>query len=294
MMAAVLAAVGAGLIATSVVRSRVPLAQRVELYNQRTRSQLGTVIPERVQGPRTVWGPMITILADGFARLMGGGSITEQKLRQAGMGDVSLEDARRQQLAFTAGGIGLGVLMALVLQLGAASALLLVVVSAIGGFTRWRSRIDRAIRLRSERLRAEAHVMCQTLAMYLRTGDNPQPACERLVRRSRGEVSHDLGRAVSLIRSGSTAREVFDRTAQETAEPSAARLYRMLGSSWDDGGDANALMQLSESLRESRRQGMKRTMARRRVFMVLPMTLILGPIILLFIIAPIPSIILNR
>jgi len=53
-------------------------------------------------------------------------------------------------------------------------------------------------------------------------------------------------------------------------------------------------MQLSEVLRGSRRQELRRSMARRRVAMVLPLTMILAPIILLFIVAPIPSIIFNR
>lgn len=292
-LAALLAAVGAAMLTTSLVRSRVQLANRIEPYAQRTRSQLGTVIPERAQGPRTVWGPMITTLADSFARLIGGG-IDEQRLRQAGMADLTVDDAHRQQLAFTAAGVGVGVVMALFVSLGATGSLLLVIIAGVGGYSNWRSRIDRAIRLRSERLSAETHVMCQILAMYLRTGDNPQPAVERLVRRSSGEVSQDLGRAVSLIRSGSVAREVFERTAQESSEPQSSRLYRLVGASWDDGGDADALMQLSEVLRASRRQELRRSMARRRVAMVLPLTMILAPIILLFIVAPIPSIIFNR
>ena len=101
----------------------------------------------------------------------------------------------------------------------------------------------------------------------------------------------ELAEAAAQIRSGSPPVEVLERLAGQTAEPSAARLYRLYGASWSAGGDPTALLALSDSLRASRRDALARTMAKRRVAMALPLVAVIAPILILFIAAAIPSIV---
>ena len=172
----------------------------------------------------------------------------------------------------------------------------MVVAFAAGGAgaLRWRAKVDGLIDDRRTLMRAEAHTVCQMLAVWLRTGDTPSGALDRLSRRTAGIVPGELAEASAQIRSGSPPAEVLERLADQTAEPSAARLYRLYGATWNAGGDPAALLALSDSLRASRRDAIARTMARRRIAMALPLVAVIAPILILFIAAALPSIVFGR
>ena len=104
----------------------------------------------------------------------------------------------------------------------------------------------------------------------------------------------ELAEASAQIRSGAPPADVLERLATQTAEPSAARLYRLYGATWSAGGDPASLLALSDSLRASRRDSIARTMARRRIAMAFPLVAVIAPILILFIAAALPSIVFGR
>jgi tight adherence protein C len=143
-------------------------------------------------------------------------------------------------------------------------------------------------------MRSELDTVCQLLAVYLRTGDTPAGAVDRLVRRATGEVVGELSGASAEVRSGAPVAAAFTRLTQATPEPAAARLYRLLASTWTAGGDADALFALGEDMRAARREDLARLMAKRETTMALPLVMIIGPILILFIAAAIPHIVFGR
>jgi tight adherence protein C len=187
-----------------------------------------------------------------------------------------------------------GVFLAGVLRVDAAVGLLIVGAALFFGATRWRSKLDRLTEQRRAVMQAEAHVICQLLAVYLRTGDTPMSALERLCGRADGVIPAELSGAAAVIKRGTPAAETLDRLAAETTEPAAARLYRLYGAGWQAAGNPNALMALAEQLRGTRREELARRMARKKTAMVLPLVMIIGPILILFVGAAIPSIVLGR
>lgn len=272
------------------------LAVRTGPYAQRIRARLGTTVPQRVAGgSRSVWGPLVAAAASGLATVVDASRSDdlELRLRQAGL-RMTAEDYRRRQLAYTVTGLTVGLLLALLLQLSSASTLLVTVSAGLFGLTRWRATIERRITTRRSTMRAEAHTLAQLLAVYMRTGDTPIGALERLVERTSGFVSDELAAAVARIRSGEAAAAVFDDLAETCAEPAAARLYRLYGATWTAAGDPDALLALAEDLRSTRREDLGRMMAKRRTAMAIPLVLVLGPILILFIAAPLPSLIFDR
>jgi Flp pilus assembly protein TadB len=54
---------------------------------------------------------------------------------------------------------------------------------------------------------------------------------------------------------------------------------------------AHALLELSEDVREARREAMRRSATRRRAAMLVPIIGILAPVMLLFVGAPLPQVI---
>jgi tight adherence protein C len=299
---ALLAAIAAGCLARAVVRQPARLAARVQPYTTAHRRALGTARPAIADelGPRRagvllVFGPLIHQLADGLASVIDASrsSSAELRLRQAGL-DLSVEQYRTRQLAYTAGAVAVGAFTGLLLSRSPGVVLLLAVCAGLWGATRWRARVERLITKRKERMRSELYTVCQLLAIYLRTGDTPAGAVDRLVQRSTGEVAGELADAARQIRTGSTPATAFDHLTATTPEPTAARLYRLLSSTWTAGGDADALFALGEDMRASRREDLARLMAKRETAMALPLVMVIGPILILFVAAAIPHIVFGR
>ena len=301
--AALAAAIAVGCLARAVVRQPKPLALRVQPYTAGVRARLGTIRPETAggqdgtgrSGVALVFGPFIRQLSNGLAQLVDASASTsaELRLQQAGL-SMTVEQYRTRQLAYTAGALAAGAFTGLLLGRRTGTVILLAVAAGLWGATRWRARVERLITQRRERMRSELYTVCQLIAIYLRTGDTPAGAVDRLVRRARGEVIGELADAGAQIRSGSTPQAVFEQLTATTPEPSAARLYRLLSSTWTAGGDAEALLALSEDLRSARREDLNRMMTKRQTAMALPLVMVIGPILILFVAAAIPHIVFGR
>jgi len=213
------------------------------------------------------------------------------KLRQAGFHDLTTEEYRIRALGqaalFTAVGATIGIAIRSPLL-----TLLLALCGVIYGSTRWKGRIDRAIEDRRERVRLELYTVNQMLAIHLRTGAGPVQATQRIVDRGTGAMVEELDAVLTWIRSGVSEPEAFRRAAELTPEPSAARTYKLFAAGAEGGVDlAGALRALSEDLRDGRREDLRRVATKRRAAMLVPTIAILAPIMLLFIAAPLPSVI---
>lgn len=213
------------------------------------------------------------------------------KLRQAGFHDLTTEEYRIRALGqaalFTAAGGTIGIALRSPLL-----TLLLALCGLLYGSTRWKGRIDRAIADRRDRLRLELYTVNQLLAIHLRTGAGPVQATQRIVDRGTGAMVEELDAVLTWVRSGVSEPDAFRRAAELTPEPNAARTYKLFAAGAERGVDlAGALRALSEDLRDARREDLRRIATKRRAAMLVPTIAILAPIMLLFIAAPLPSVI---
>ena len=213
------------------------------------------------------------------------------KLRQAGFHDLTAEEYRVRALGqaalFTTAGGAIGIAIQSPLL-----TLLLALCGLVYGATRWKGRIDRAIEDRRDRLRLELYTVNQLLAIHLRTGAGPVQATQRIVDRGTGAMVEELDSVLTWVRSGVSEPQAFRRAAELTPEPSVARTYKLFAAGAERGVDlAGALRALSEDLRDARREDLRRMATKRRAAMLVPTIAILAPIMLLFIAAPLPSVI---
>jgi tight adherence protein C len=301
--AAVCAAVATATAVGLVVHPPRRLAVRVRPYAQLSRSRLGMsvadvavlVSPRRPGGTfGAVLAPMSRRAAGALGNLVdvGDRSSIELRLRQAGFADTSAEQYRMRQLGWTVGGFALGAALGLLLEVSAATVLLLSVLSGYYGATRWRARVDGAIRSRREAMRAELYTVAQLLAVYSRTGHGPVEAVREVARRGLGPVAGELRDALAWIGGGMVPQQAYERLAEATPEPLAARLYRLLGSATTSGGDvAHALLAVSDDVRSERREEVARSAIRRRSAMLIPLLVLIAPTMLLFIAAALPHVI---
>jgi Flp pilus assembly protein TadB len=216
-------------------------------------------------------------------------------LRQAGEIDRTPDEYRVRQLGeAVAIGVVSGAAVGSLVR-APAVALLAGVAGFVVGLTRSRRRLEREVTSRAARIRLELYTVNQLLAMHVRTGAGPMQAVQRLVDRGQGVVVGELGDTLTRIRSGMGESAAFRRAAELTPEPSATRTYQLIAAGVERGVDlAGGLLALSEDIRDARREQLHKDAVRRRAAMLIPTIGILAPIMLLFIAAPLPSIVLGH
>jgi tight adherence protein C len=222
-----------------------------------------------------------------------------RKLRQAAVladvpaalrGDVY----RSRVLLTTAGGAAAGLAVAALAGRSPALALAFTGLGGAAGLTFWRGRLDRAVQERRAAMRIELYTVNQILAMHIRVGSNVVAAVGRLARRGSGEIAGELREVLALHRSGLPAAEAFRRIAAATPEPHARRTYHALATADERGTDvAGALLALSEDVRDGRRDAIRRRATRRRAVMLIPILGLLAPVLILFVAAPLPWLVLR-
>lgn len=304
----ILAAGAAGWLAMLTVRQLVPprssLASRVEPYLALSRSRLGTgartsalrlvVSDEPASALRSVFGPVLGTGAERLSRLIDAADNEqlERRLRQAGQVHPDVHRHRMRQLvsalAGCLGGLGLG---ALVFG-SSAGASVLFGCFAVAGLSMQRGALDRAIRTRNERIRSEVPAFAQLLAVHLRTGHGPVEALRHVAQRLDGPVSSECREALGVIAGGLAPQSVFEDLASGTAEPAAARLYRLLASSIRGGGDVvDPLLAIANEIRAEQREAIARRAVQRRSVMVIPLLLLVAPVMVIFVAAALPSLV---
>jgi tight adherence protein C len=300
-------AIGAGAAGVAAIW-RPPtrrLAPRVRPYVASARSALGHV-PEQVSVNSRVgasgtlprlFGPA---LRSGAAKVSNaiesrGDEHLARMLRQAGIDDLTPERYRVRQVVHAAClATGGGIVAALTVRTP-----LVVLAAAIAGFiygaSRTRTRLEGTIAKRAARIRLELYTVNHLLAMQVRTGSGAMQAVQRVVERGRGAVVQELNDVLTWTRSGVGEADAFRRAAELTPEPSAARTYQLLAAGVERGVDlGSGLLALSSDIRDARREQMHKDAVRRRAAMLVPTIAILAPIMLLFIAAPLPSIVLGH
>jgi tight adherence protein C len=273
------------------------LHSRVRPYVTPTIATLTQAEPTGVVA--SVFGPIVRDAADRVASLLdrAGSEVSLVKIRQAGwfrdLGESAMVSAYRVvQLKTLAIAVALALIVGQLFGGSLLVRLVLVVLGLVVGATRTKGRLDRAIDTRRELMKIEIYTVNQLMAMRVRAGGGVVQAVQATVQRGHGEVIGELEEALRLHRAGWAAADAFRRIAELTPEPFCSRTYRLLGSAEERGADlAGALLSLSEDVRETRRESVKRTATKRRAAMLVPTIAILAPVLILFVAAPLPHLI---
>jgi tight adherence protein C len=308
-VAASLSGLTIALAVAFVVRPPRRLAPRVRPYGAAARTSLHRSVDVRAfarpEPPLSggtftrLFGPPLRSAVERISRRIdaGGEERLRLRLRQAGLLlDVPEEDRVQEYRVRQATSLCVGALaptaVGLVVGLNAGLVVMVGVLGGVVGASRWPSRLNRSIDERCERMRVELYTINHLLAMTIRVGGGPIQAARRVVDRGSGEVVGELREALIAHASGLRASDAFERVAMLTPEPSVARTLRILASGAELGADlAESLRALSDDVREQRRDALRRQATRRRAAMLLPIVGILAPTMLLFVAAPIPSLI---
>lgn len=307
LLGAVMGGIAVGAAVWAIVDPHRRLAPRLRPYAAVARTRLARsydvggqafAAPSGEYTMRRLFGPILDGIVAWFSRLIGAGNDHRLaiRLRHAGLypgipvGQRVREYRVRslaRSLLLMAGLGAFGVLFG-----GPRAMLFMGLLGFVLGITLARSRLDTAIRHRKERMRGELYTFNQLIAMRTRVGGGVVDALRHAVARGNGVFVDELAEVLRLQASGVAMSEALRRAAALTAEPEAQRTYNVLATAQDRGADlGDALLALSRDLRAQRRDDLQRQAAQRRLALIIPIVIILAPVLLLFIGAPVPSLI---
>lgn len=282
------------------------LAPRVRPYAAVSRSRLARsydVGGEAWQGPafgegtvRRLFSPIIDKLVAWFAQLTGvaDDAVLAKKLRNAGLYPGVPVDQKVREFRVRSLGAALGFSLAAgsigFLSGSGRSIALFSVLGFVLGAATARSRLNGALIRRKERIRGELYTVNQLIAMRTRVGGGVVDALRHAVARGQGAFIEELAEVLRMHATGVPMTAALRRAASLSAEPEAARTYNVLATAQERGADlGDALLDLSKDLRATRRDDLKRAAVKRRFLLIIPIVVVLAPVLLLFIGAPVPS-----
>lgn len=296
-LAASATALGAGLLLRALIPPPRRLHGRVDPYLSPRLSALSG--PGDVGSVRSVFGPIVRDAANWMGRLIdrSGSDVVLLRLRQAAWfrGQTEAEmltSYRIRQLRAVVGGLLISAVVGQVLGASVVVRLILLGLGLMIGATRTKGRLERSVETRRETMKVEIYTINQLLAMRVRAGGGVIQAVKATIERGSGEVVGELDEALRLHRAGWRGPDAFRRIAALTPEPFCSRTYRLLAAAEERGAElAGALLSLSEDVRETRRESIKRNATKRRAAMLVPTIAILAPVLILFVAAPLPYLI---
>jgi len=295
LLAALCTAGAVGSAAWVLIRPRRAPLRRIAPYTEVARSRLGVPV-ESVPHPvfageavRRLLGPLATTATAWISRVfrVTDTATLELRLRQAGVA-MTVEQYRRRHLQWAiATPIGAG---AIGILLGSTPlALLLVALGLFAGARRMPDQLRSATRRRASRARSDLPTIAGLLSPRVQNTKSLAVAVAGLVNEGSGPIVDDLGRAMHATGTGVSLAHAFELIAREAVDPAAARFYRFLATATT--GSINlpkALLEQADELRNQRREEVERAAAARQVSMVIPTLVLMVPVAIIFLLAPIP------
>jgi len=295
LLASLCTAGAVGSAAWALIRPRRAPLRRIAPYTEVARSRLGVPV-ESVPHPvfageavRRLLGPLATTATAWISRVfrVTDTATLELRLRQAGVA-MTVEQYRRRHLQWAiatpvaAGAIGI--------LLGSTPlALLLVALGMFAGVRRMPDQLRSATRRRASRARSDLPTIAGLLSPRVQNTKSLAVAVADLVSEGSGPIIDDLGRAMHATGTGVSLANAFELVAREAVDPAAARFYRFLATATTGSIDLpKALLEQADELRNQRREEVERAAAARQVSMVIPTLVLMVPVAIIFLLAPIP------
>ena len=232
-----------------------------------------------------VFGPVLRSAADVVERTLGGAASVRRRLQRAGL-DRTVHDFRVEQVLWGLGGFALVAAYCLLDALGGGGGtvwgLVLCAVGFACGVLARDTYLTSQVTQRERRVLAEFPVIAELLALAVAAGESPVAALDRVVSRSGGELSRDLGGVLAAVRTGEPVGHAFDELARATGVPSVARFAQGVAVAVERGTPlADVLHAQAADVREAGRRELIEVAARKEILMMVPVVFLVLPVTVL-------------
>jgi tight adherence protein C len=233
-----------------------------------------------------VFGPILRQAADRLERILGGATSVRRRLERAGL-DKSVHEFRIDQVLWGLVAFGLAAAVSVVESLGdpggAASLAIFCLVAFACGVLLCDNRLSAKVRERERQILLEFPVIAELLALAVAAGESPVAALDRVVRRSHGALSAELGKVLAEVRTGMPVGRAFDTLAARTGLPLVARFAEGIAVAVERGTPlADVLHAQAADVREAGRRALIETGARKEILMMVPVVFLVLPVTVIF------------
>jgi tight adherence protein C len=284
------AALGLGLflVVTAVRDSRrTPIAVRVLPYLRdlpRPDSLPVPVAPTNAFAG--VFGPVLGSAAGAVERVLGGAESVRRRLVRAGL-EPDVARFRVEQVlwglaAFAVVAVPAAVVAASSPERSVPLMIFCAVAFALGVLLR-ENRLTSQVARRERLILEEFPTVAELLALAVAAGESPVAALDRVVRRTHGELSAELGRVLAQVRTGTPIARAFDEMAARSGLAVVSRFAEGIAIAVERGTPlTDVLHAQAGDVREAGRRALIESGARREVLMMVPVVFLVLPTVVVF------------
>jgi tight adherence protein C len=284
------AGVGAGLVmvVARVLALRRPLlAVRVLPYvRDLVPAERPVVAPTRTGAFRAVFGPLLVSAAGSVERVLGGKASIRRRIERADL-SLTVQEFRVEQVLWGLGAFGVTASVSLVVSLQSPGRtvplLVLCLVAFVGGVLLRENRLSAQVLERERRVLAEFPTIAELLALAVGAGEGPVSALDRVVTRSRGALSTELGVVLADIRTGTPVTAALDTLARRSGVPVVSRFAEGMAVAIERGTPLSGVLHAQAAdVREAGRRALIESGARKEIAMMVPVVFLVLPVTVVF------------
>jgi len=245
---------------------------------------VGPAAPSGALG--AVFAPALGSAAASLERVLGGNASIGRRLERADL-SMTVQQFRVEQVLWGTAGFaaaaGLSVLVAVRAPGRTVPLLVLCAIAFVLGVLLRENRLSSQVTERERRVLAEFPTVAELLALAVGAGEGPVAALDRVVSRSRGALSEDLGRVLAEIRTGTPVTAALDDLARRTGLPVVARFAEGMAVAIERGTPLSAVLHAQAAdVREAGRRALIESGARKEVAMMVPVVFLVLPVTVVF------------
>jgi tight adherence protein C len=284
------AGLGAWLVVDRLLASRhTSLAVRVTPYLrdlQASTAPRRTPSAEGTSAFAAVFGPLVRRAAEVVERVLGGSASIERRLERARL-PMTVHEFRISQavwglVAFLVAAVPSGLVAVRSPQRAVPLMVMCGCAFALGVLLR-ENRLTSQVARRERRILEEFPTIAELLALAVAAGESPVAALDRVVTRSRGELSSDLRDVLAEVRTGAPVARAFDGLATRSGLPAVSRFAEGIAIAVERGTPlADVLHAQAGDVREAGRRALIESGARREVLMMVPVVFLVLPTVVVF------------
>ena len=230
----------------------------------------GRLLPS-VESLRDVIGPLCRVSGERLAGALGVSEDLGTRLERI-HSPLDVTAFRVRQLAWSAGGLGLGCLLTVALRPPPAASLLFIFGGGSLAFLILEQRVANASDAWKRHLFLELPVLSEQLAMLLSAGFSLGAALNRLAERGRGNAARDLVRVCGRIRQGLSESDALREWARLVDVPALDRLIPVLALNREASDLGRLISEEARAIRRDVQRQLVETAERRSQQVWIPVT----------------------
>jgi tight adherence protein C len=265
--------------------SRPSLVVRVAPYVVDVSADARELLDRTAVDPLPVFGALLQPVVDPvrrwLRRVAGGNEAIRRRLRQADV-RMSADEFRLRQLAWAAGGAGIGIAAAI--AIGAARDIpfvvrvALVLVGAIAGFIGRDYLLQRKAASRLQRMSKELPTVLEFLTLSLSAGEGILDAIRRIARISHGELAAELATVIADTSSGLPLADSLGTLSSQLHLPALTRAIEQVVGALERGTPlAEVLRAQAQDARDGAKRELLELAGKKEIAMLVPLVFLILP-----------------